>query len=142
MAVWFVQRKVDRSFGGRRRVCERVHYGARQRFADARGAAVCGGARRFGHAGNRYDGGCVHAGRGGKVCGVAFAECGVRGFGRLQWPRRPKMSVREIKMPDLSTTGSEVTLLRWLVPVGGHVERGQVLLEVETDKAITEVEAT
>jgi TPP-dependent pyruvate/acetoin dehydrogenase alpha subunit len=52
------------------------------------------------------------------------------------------MSRREVKMPDLSTTGSEVTLLRWLVDVGHRVERGQPLMEVETDKATTEVEST
>jgi len=48
----------------------------------------------------------------------------------------------EIKMPDLATTGSTMTLLRWLVKPGEPVERGQRLLEVETDKAVMEVEST
>src|SRR3984893_4121110 len=47
----------------------------------------------------------------------------------------------ELKMPDLSTTGSPIKVLRWLVAVGELVERGQAVLEVETDKATMEVEA-
>ena len=47
----------------------------------------------------------------------------------------------EIKMPDLSTTESEVILVDWLVEVGQTVERGQALLEIETDKADMEVES-
>jgi TPP-dependent pyruvate/acetoin dehydrogenase alpha subunit len=48
----------------------------------------------------------------------------------------------ELKMPDLATTGSAMTLLRWLVKPGEPVQRGQKLLEVETDKAAMEVEST
>jgi TPP-dependent pyruvate/acetoin dehydrogenase alpha subunit len=47
----------------------------------------------------------------------------------------------ELKMPDLSTTGSPMKVIRWLVAVGESVERSQALLEVETDKATMEVEA-
>ncbi len=47
----------------------------------------------------------------------------------------------ELKMPDLSTTGSPIKVLRWLVAVGEYVERGQAVLDVETDKATMEVEA-
>ena len=47
----------------------------------------------------------------------------------------------ELKMPDLSTTGSPIKVLNWLVSVGEFVERGQAILEVETDKATMEVEA-
>lgn len=47
-----------------------------------------------------------------------------------------------MKMPDLSTTeGSDITILKWLVEVGASVERGQTILEVETDKAVQEIEA-
>src|SRR6201986_979844 len=45
------------------------------------------------------------------------------------------------KMPDLSTTGSPIKVLRWLFAVGEVVERGQAVLDVETDKATMEVEA-
>jgi acetoin:2,6-dichlorophenolindophenol oxidoreductase subunit alpha len=47
----------------------------------------------------------------------------------------------EIKMPDLSTTGDEVLLVRWLVQVGETVALGQPLFEIETDKATMEVES-
>ncbi|MBV9642981.1 MAG: hypothetical protein JO334_05360, partial [Verrucomicrobia bacterium] len=44
-------------------------------------------------------------------------------------------------MPDLSATGSPIKVLRWLADVGELVDRGQPILEVETDKATMEVEA-
>ena len=48
----------------------------------------------------------------------------------------------KMKMPDLSTTeGTEIAIRKWIVNVGEHVERGQVILEVETDKAMQEIEA-
>lgn len=48
----------------------------------------------------------------------------------------------KMKMPDLSTTeGTEIAILKWLAAVGDPVERGQVILEVETDKAVQEIEA-
>ena len=37
-------------------------------------------------------------------------------------------------------SGVELTIARWLVELGATVKRGQPLLEVETDKAIQEVE--
>jgi pyruvate dehydrogenase E2 component (dihydrolipoamide acetyltransferase) len=46
-----------------------------------------------------------------------------------------------ITMPDLAATESEITVLAWRVGVGESVQRGQTLLEVETDKATMEVEA-
>ena len=46
-----------------------------------------------------------------------------------------------LRMPDLSTTGSPIKVVRWLVSVGDVVERGQAVLEVETDKATMEVES-
>lgn len=48
----------------------------------------------------------------------------------------------DIKMPDLATTeGTPLVIGKWLVAVGDKVTRGQPILEVETDKAVTEVEA-
>ena len=48
----------------------------------------------------------------------------------------------DVKMPDLSATeGSDILVKRWLVTEGAWVRRGQALLEVETDKATTEVES-
>lgn len=48
----------------------------------------------------------------------------------------------EIKMPDLSTNGGDLTVLKWLVDEGGLVKRGEALFEVETDKATMDVEST
>jgi YD repeat-containing protein len=46
-----------------------------------------------------------------------------------------------MKMPDLATNdGVELGVARWLVEIGQSVKRGQPLLEVETDKAVQEVE--
>jgi pyruvate/2-oxoglutarate dehydrogenase complex dihydrolipoamide acyltransferase (E2) component len=46
-----------------------------------------------------------------------------------------------MKMPDLATNeGVELGITRWLVEPGQPVKRGQPLLEVETDKAVQEVE--
>ena len=46
-----------------------------------------------------------------------------------------------MKMPDLATTDSPIKLVRWLVELGQPVKRGQPLLEIETDKAMSEVES-
>jgi pyruvate dehydrogenase E2 component (dihydrolipoamide acetyltransferase) len=46
-----------------------------------------------------------------------------------------------IEMPKLSDTMTEGTLVRWLKKVGDQIEVGDVLAEVETDKATMEMEA-
>ena len=46
-----------------------------------------------------------------------------------------------ITMPALSPTMEEGTLAKWLVKVGDTVESGDVIAEIETDKATMEVEA-
>lgn len=47
----------------------------------------------------------------------------------------------EIRMPKLSDTMEEGTLLRWYKRVGEVVRKGEVIAEVETDKADMELEA-
>ena len=47
----------------------------------------------------------------------------------------------KIEMPKLSDTMTEGTLIKWLVKVGDEVEVGDVIAEVETDKATMEMEA-
>ena len=47
----------------------------------------------------------------------------------------------EIKMPALSPTMEEDTLAKWLVADGDEVRSGDVIAEIETDKATMEVEA-
>ncbi|MCX7677525.1 MAG: pyruvate dehydrogenase complex dihydrolipoamide acetyltransferase [Alteraurantiacibacter sp.] len=46
-----------------------------------------------------------------------------------------------IKMPALSPTMEEGTLSKWLVKVGDKVSAGDILAEIETDKATMEFEA-
>lgn len=46
-----------------------------------------------------------------------------------------------ITMPALSDTMSNGTLVRWLKQAGDPVKSGEVIAEIETDKAIMEVEA-
>jgi len=46
-----------------------------------------------------------------------------------------------IKMPALSPTMEEGTLARWLVKEGDAVKSGDILAEIETDKATMEFEA-
>src|SRR5687767_4061627 len=46
-----------------------------------------------------------------------------------------------ITMPALSPTMEEGNLAKWLVKEGDHVSPGDVIAEIETDKATMEVEA-
>ncbi len=46
-----------------------------------------------------------------------------------------------IKMPALSPTMEEGTLAKWLVKEGDHVSSGDIMAEIETDKATMEFEA-
>lgn len=47
----------------------------------------------------------------------------------------------QILMPALSPTMTEGKLARWLKTTGDHVAAGDVIAEIETDKATMEVEA-
>ena len=47
----------------------------------------------------------------------------------------------EIEMPQLSSEGESATLASWLVEPGDIVEKGDVIAELETDKATVELEA-
>jgi pyruvate/2-oxoglutarate dehydrogenase complex dihydrolipoamide acyltransferase (E2) component len=47
----------------------------------------------------------------------------------------------EILMPALSPTMTEGNLAKWLKKEGDEVRSGDVLAEIETDKATMEVEA-
>ena len=52
------------------------------------------------------------------------------------------MSETRITMPRVSETIDESYVAEWLVAVGGRVEVDQVLLRVETDKAIVDIPST
>jgi len=46
-----------------------------------------------------------------------------------------------IKIPDIGTTVEEFTLFSWLVEEGDTIARGDAIAEIETDKAIAELES-
>jgi pyruvate dehydrogenase E1 component beta subunit len=56
------------------------------------------------------------------------------------WWGATEMAI-EIKMPALSPTMEEGTLAKWLVKAGDSVKSGDILAEIETDKATMEFEA-
>ena len=47
----------------------------------------------------------------------------------------------EIYIPQLGLTMTEATVLRWLKAEGDPVQKGETVLEIETDKVVAEVEA-
>lgn len=47
----------------------------------------------------------------------------------------------EIKMPDLGQTTTELEIIKWHKKVGDAVKKGDILVEVQTDKAVAEVES-
>lgn len=47
----------------------------------------------------------------------------------------------EVKLPRLTETMEYATITRWLKNVGDHVAKKEPLYEVETDKALMEVES-
>jgi pyruvate dehydrogenase E2 component (dihydrolipoamide acetyltransferase) len=47
----------------------------------------------------------------------------------------------DVRMPRLSDSMEEGTILRWLKQAGDHVDRGEELVEIETDKATMVYEA-
>src|SRR5690606_30594457 len=55
-------------------------------------------------------------------------------------PEKERMSI-DVLMPALSPTMEEGTLAKWHVKVGDTVKSGDVIAEIETDKATMEVEA-
>lgn len=49
--------------------------------------------------------------------------------------------IQDVRVPKWGLTIEQITVDRWLVAVGDHVQAGQALCEVLTDKASSEVEA-
>lgn len=48
---------------------------------------------------------------------------------------------KEIIMPKIGLDMTEGTIVEWKKKVGDRMERGEVIAEIETDKAVTEIEA-
>jgi pyruvate dehydrogenase E2 component (dihydrolipoamide acetyltransferase) len=55
---------------------------------------------------------------------------------------KPSGKVVPIVMPKAGQTMEEGTLLKWHVQPGAMIQKGQVIFEIETDKAAMDVEAT
>jgi pyruvate/2-oxoglutarate dehydrogenase complex dihydrolipoamide acyltransferase (E2) component len=51
------------------------------------------------------------------------------------------MALVEVKVPQLSESVAEATLLQWKKKVGDSVAVDEILIEVETDKVVMEVPA-
>ena len=48
----------------------------------------------------------------------------------------------ELKVPKLGMDMEEANILRWMVEEGAEVEKGDPVIEIDTDKVSYEVEAT
>jgi 2-oxoglutarate dehydrogenase E2 component (dihydrolipoamide succinyltransferase) len=48
---------------------------------------------------------------------------------------------RDVKIPKWGLTIQTMTIIEWFKQAGDHVERGEALCEVETDKANAEIES-
>ncbi len=57
-------------------------------------------------------------------------------------PDTQSAEVEELFIPQLGQTVEEVKLINWQVKDGDQVRQGQEVLEVETDKAVFDIEAT
>ena len=51
------------------------------------------------------------------------------------------MAIFEVKVPQLSESVAEATLLQWKKKVGDAVSQDEILIEIETDKVVLEVPA-
>ena len=51
------------------------------------------------------------------------------------------MAIFEVKVPQLSESVAEATLLQWKKKVGEAVAQDEILIEIETDKVVLEVPA-
>ncbi|MBL6699375.1 MAG: hypothetical protein ISP98_07565 [Luminiphilus sp.] len=52
------------------------------------------------------------------------------------------MQQQIVKIPQMGLTTEEVALVEWLVSVGDSVLEGDVIANLEADKALVELEAT
>src|SRR5439155_4475630 len=55
--------------------------------------------------------------------------------------RKTKMALVEVKVPQLSESVAEATLLQWKKKAGEAVAIDEILIEIETDKVVLEVPA-
>ena len=51
------------------------------------------------------------------------------------------MAIVEVKVPQLSESVAEATMMNWKKKVGEAVKEDEILIEIETDKVVLEVPA-
>jgi pyruvate dehydrogenase E2 component (dihydrolipoamide acetyltransferase) len=56
--------------------------------------------------------------------------------------RSDEVQQQTVKIPQMGLTTEEVALVEWLVSVGDRVLEGDVIANLEADKALVELEAT
>src|SRR5574337_129501 len=59
----------------------------------------------------------------------------------LKRRKEAQMSIVEVKVPQLSESVAEATLLQWKKKAGEAVAQDEILIEIETDKVVLEVPA-
>jgi 2-oxoglutarate dehydrogenase E2 component (dihydrolipoamide succinyltransferase) len=65
----------------------------------------------------------------------------LKGFVLTEISFRKKMAIVEVKVPQLSESVAEATLLQWKKKAGEAVAIDEILIEIETDKVVLEVPA-
>src|SRR2546421_798418 len=60
---------------------------------------------------------------------------------RTHTHERREIAMSEVNMPRLSDTMQEGTIARWLKKTGDEVKKGDIIAEIETDKATMDLEA-
>ncbi len=60
-------------------------------------------------------------------------------FARCLWAT-PRLEATDVKMPSLSPTMTEGTIVKWLKQEGEEVAAGDVLCEIQTDKAVVSLD--
>jgi 2-oxoglutarate dehydrogenase E2 component (dihydrolipoamide succinyltransferase) len=63
------------------------------------------------------------------------------GFAHVKSILEQKMSIVEVKVPQLSESVAEATLLQWKKKPGEQVALDEIIIEIETDKVVLEVPA-
>ena len=51
------------------------------------------------------------------------------------------MQQRTVKIPQMGLTTEEVALIEWVVSIGDRIKEGDVIANLEADKALVELEA-
>lgn len=73
---------------------------------------------------------------------AASAEPPAQGDAPAAAPAAPSGDVTPVLMPQVGQSMEEGTIVSWRVKPGDSISEGDIIFEVETDKAVVEVEAT